>query len=205
MSRSTCATIDCGSTLRSKLDTAPRVPAGPARRPLSRTSVRSAPRPRSEMVCAPVPPLVTKLVEIAEVICEEPAAIGEPWTMSLVLIRPWRTAICGSTTVSGAGAVNSSRRMREPVTKMVVPLLPSALTGCVSSSSASVIMTSSASGSSCASTGLAANATERATGAAAPRSAVRSFTDQSPLCDRLPGLRQFLRVAIVPGRPRRGS
>ena len=62
---STRLMIDCGRTLRSKDETPPRVPAGPARRPLSRTSVRFGPRPRRSIVCAPGPPLVTKFAEIA--------------------------------------------------------------------------------------------------------------------------------------------
>ena len=60
--------MEVGSTLRSKELTAPRVPAGPARRPFSRTSVRSAPRPRNEIVAAPAPPLVTKFEDIADVV-----------------------------------------------------------------------------------------------------------------------------------------
>ena len=113
---STCLTIDCGRTLRSNDDTPPRVPAGPARRPLSRTSVRLAPRPRRSMVCAPGPPLVTKLDEIAAVIWVEPAAIGDDCRVSPRLSLPSRWAVVGSIRETGSGLVNSGDRMRVPVT-----------------------------------------------------------------------------------------
>ena len=114
--------IDCGRTFRSKAEMAPRVPAGPARRPLSSTRVRLAPRPRSETVSVPTPPSVTKAEEIAEVIWAEPAAIGEFWSISEVLNRPWARDSSGLITVTGSGLLNSVRRMREPVT-MIVSLL----------------------------------------------------------------------------------
>ena len=39
-----------GKTLKSKDETPPRVPAGPALRPFNRTKVRLAPKPRKDTV-----------------------------------------------------------------------------------------------------------------------------------------------------------
>lgn len=110
-------TIDCGSTLRSNDETPPRVPAGPARRPLSSTSVRLAPRPRRSIVCAPGPPFVTKFDEIAEVIWVEPAATGELCSIEATSDLPSRIEISGSMIEIGSGLLNGvTARMREPVT-----------------------------------------------------------------------------------------
>ncbi len=115
-------TIDCGRTFRSNEETPPRVPAGPARRPFKRTSVRFAPRPRRLIVCAPGPPSVTKLDEIAEVIWVEPAAIGEDCSISAVSSLPSRFDSSGSISETGSGLVNSGWRIREPVTTIVEDL-----------------------------------------------------------------------------------
>ncbi|MNR07753.1 hypothetical protein D3C85_1238830 [compost metagenome] len=63
--------------MRSKADTPPRVPAGPARRPLSSTRVRLAPSPLREIVEAPGPPSVTKALEMVLFTWGEPAATGD--------------------------------------------------------------------------------------------------------------------------------
>src|SRR3546814_13019713 len=108
---------EAGRTLRSKDDTPPRVPAGPARRPFSRTRVRLAPRPRRSIVCAPGPPLVTKFDEMAAVIWVEPAAIGELCSVEAMSNLPSFAAIAGLMTEIGSGLLNGvTVRMRDPVT-----------------------------------------------------------------------------------------
>src|SRR5438105_3294106 len=107
--------IDCGRTLRSNEDTAPRVPAGPARRLFSRTSVRFAPRPRNEIVEAPGPPSVTKFDEIALVTCAEPEAIGLDCSISAVSNTPRFSATSGSITAIGDGLLKVVRLIRDPV------------------------------------------------------------------------------------------
>src|SRR3546814_19265899 len=107
--------IEAGRTLRSKDDTPPRVPAGPARRPFSRTRVRLAPRPRRSIVCAPGPPLVTKFDEMAAVIWVEPAAIGEIWSVEARSNLPSFAAIAGQMTDIGSGLLNGVKPLiREP-------------------------------------------------------------------------------------------
>jgi hypothetical protein len=120
---SICWIASTGMTLRSNAETPPRTPAGPARRPFKRTRVRFAPRPRSEIVSTPSPPLTTKLLEMVEVICVEPAASGEVCRTWAVLSLPSRFSTLGSMTVSGSALVRSSRRRREPVTT-IAPLPP---------------------------------------------------------------------------------
>src|SRR3546814_6526580 len=105
---STLLAIEAGSTLRSKDDTPPRVPAGPARRPFSRTRVRLAPRPRRSIVCAPGPPLVTKFDEMAAVIWVEPAAIGELWSVEARSNLPSFAAIAGLMTEIGRSEEHTS-------------------------------------------------------------------------------------------------
>ena len=61
--------------LKSKAETPPLVPAGPARLPFNSTSVRFAPKPRKDNDSVPTPPFWTKAVEVAAVICGEPEAI----------------------------------------------------------------------------------------------------------------------------------
>jgi hypothetical protein len=48
------------------------------------------------MVCAPGPPVVTRLAEIAAVTWAEPAAIDVDWRVSAVSSLPSRRAISGS-------------------------------------------------------------------------------------------------------------
>lgn len=56
---STRSIVDSGIVLRSKAETWPRVPAGPALRPFRRIRVRDAPQPRKDAVSVPLPPAVT--------------------------------------------------------------------------------------------------------------------------------------------------
>ena len=94
----------------------PRIPDGPARRPLIRSSVRLAARPRRPTVSAPRPPLAIKADDTADVIWLEPEIAVD------VCRRPPRSAIpsiFASSTVKTSietGDENSSRRIREPVT-----------------------------------------------------------------------------------------
>ncbi len=91
-----------GSTPRSKDDTAPRVPAGPARRPFSSTSVRLAPMPRSESVLTPTPPWFFHPVneDSTNVCCAEPSAIGERCTSSATSGTPssWASSVYRTST-----------------------------------------------------------------------------------------------------------
>ena len=91
------------------------MPYGLMRRPLTRISVRCAPRPRSETVLAPGPPCVTKPPNVL-LICCEPDESGEPWTMSAVSFRPSSVVSSVVITWIGADDVNSFFFKREPVT-----------------------------------------------------------------------------------------
>ena len=53
------STMMFGSTFRSVAPTAPREPDGATRRPFISNRVRVAPKPRSERVFTPPPPLTT--------------------------------------------------------------------------------------------------------------------------------------------------
>lgn len=113
---STRSIVERGNTLRSKAETSPRTPAGPMRRPFRSTRVRFAPRPRSEMVCAPRPPLCTNANEVAAVTCGEPAATVFVCNSSPTDAMPAMDACSTSMTAIGAELVKTSLRMREPVT-----------------------------------------------------------------------------------------
>ncbi len=107
-----CA-IACGSTLRSNDDTAPRVPARPARRPLEQhqRAGLGPPGRASRFVCAPGPPAVTKFDEMAEVIWVEPAAIGDGSAASKARLNlPSRAAVAGSMMVTGSGLLKRGDR-----------------------------------------------------------------------------------------------
>ncbi len=116
--------------------------------PLTRISVRLSPRPRSEMVEAPVPPplLVLGLVAL-------PAIDGSSCTRSPSVALPV-ASICARLIVTTGLAVSvSTRRRREPVTTMlsrVWGLPSSALASCASAGHAapsdSAATTASASG-----------------------------------------------------------
>ena len=82
-------TTDCGMTFRSTGPTVPRVPAGPTRRPFSRTRCRLEPRPRRFRVLTPGPPVVTKPVSWLFT-WNEPEASEERCSTSAVSTRPWR-------------------------------------------------------------------------------------------------------------------
>ena len=105
-----------GITFRSKAETLPRVPAGPTRRPLSRNSVRLAPRPRRESVCVPRPPFVTNAVEVAALTWDEPAAIVDDCSSVPTSAMPCMPAFSVVTTSIGVELLKVSRLMREPVT-----------------------------------------------------------------------------------------
>ena len=107
--------MDSGSTLRSAAANWPREPAGDRRRPFSSSSVRLAPRPRSDKVLAPGPFSVTKPV-VWSLICCEPEASVEDCRISAADIRP-SSEVCSVVMIcTGEAAVNSVRRRREPVT-----------------------------------------------------------------------------------------
>ena len=107
-------TTELGTAVRSTELVVPRTPEGPHRLPLTSTSVRWAPRPRSEMERAPGPPSVTN-PENELSICW-PAATVEVCRMSAVFSKPARADVSLVMTVIGEALENSSRRMREPVT-----------------------------------------------------------------------------------------
>lgn len=109
------STMALGRTFRSAGATWPRVPAGARRRPLSRTSVRTAPRPRRLTVLAPGPPSVTKPRKVL-VTCCVPDVTVEPWRISVVLAVPARTDSPRVMISTGEELENSSRRRRDPVT-----------------------------------------------------------------------------------------
>ena len=111
---STRSIADKGILFRSKADTAPRVPAGPARRPFNRIRVRFAPRPRRPTVSAPVPPSVTKPTVKAAVIWLEPAAAVLVLNNSPSVFRPSCSASSTLIMSIGVSLANSSVRIREP-------------------------------------------------------------------------------------------
>ncbi len=105
---------------------APRTPVAASRRPFNKISVRSGPRPRSEMLDEPTPP-----VGGASVALELPAFVLSVWSIcvplatverdrsSVIEVTPiWRLSSTSSV-VSGDGLVNASLRRREPVTTTV--------------------------------------------------------------------------------------
>src|SRR3546814_18166023 len=97
------------------------MPAGPARRPLISTSVRSAPRPRSDTVCTSLPPFATKRFEIAELIWIDPCAPGVDWSKAASWTCPCNLAVSGSMIWTGSGLVDSLLAMRDPVTIYASP------------------------------------------------------------------------------------
>jgi hypothetical protein len=84
---STWSIIEAGITLRSKGPTVPPTPAGPARSPLTRTRVRCAPRPNSDSVFTPGPPVVMKSVKKL-LICTAFEATAESCRIWLVSTVP---------------------------------------------------------------------------------------------------------------------
>ena len=109
-----------GKTFKSAEPTAPRVPEGATRRPLTRISVRSGPSPRSDNVLAPGPPSVTKPPN-ALLIWAPPVVTAVLCNASVAELKP--AALTSSRVMSWTGdtELNASRRSREPVTVMVSP------------------------------------------------------------------------------------
>ena len=102
---------------RSNDDTEPLTPDGPARRPLSSTNVRLAPRPRRESVLVPKPPFEgSPVADMAEVTCGEPMATVVDCSNVARSVMPLAGADSVSTTSIGAALEKVSLRMREPVT-----------------------------------------------------------------------------------------
>ena len=123
--------IDCGITLRSNASTWPRTPAGPGRLPFSSTAVREAPKPRRLMVCAPVPPSVTKPANWWP-IWVEPEATLDFCRNSAVLVWPTATLVSAVITCTGEVVSYSRRRSSEPVTVIFSSVLASSfLDSCV--------------------------------------------------------------------------
>ena len=100
---------------KSNDETEPPIPEGPARRPLSSTSVRLAPRPRREIVDVPRPPFSTNTLVIAEVTCGAPAATVVVCNKEATSLMPRAAAASVRITSIGAALVNVSLRIREPV------------------------------------------------------------------------------------------
>ena len=111
-------TTALGRTLRSAETSWLPEPAGDRRRPLSRTRVRCAPRPRRPMVLAAWPPSDRKPRKLP-LICEVPEVTVADCRVSAgerVPARTWSSRVRMSTF---CGVLKLSRRMREPVTTIV--------------------------------------------------------------------------------------
>ena len=81
----------------------------------ARTSVRLAPRPRSEIVSAPTPPFSTNAVDVTAVICDEPAATVVDRRSEAMSLIP--SAAASSATMMSIGAADEKLLVRrEPVT-----------------------------------------------------------------------------------------
>ena len=76
-------TTEVGSVLRSAATSCAPTPAGARRRPLSRTSVRDAPRPRRPTVFAPWP-LSERKPRKLPLICDVPEVTVRDWRASVV-------------------------------------------------------------------------------------------------------------------------
>ena len=89
--------------------------------------MRLAPRPLSDRVDVPRPPLTTWSAEIAGVTCGEPAATVVVCSIEATSEMPRTAAVSVSTTSIGAALVNASCLMREPVTTICSTSGPSAV------------------------------------------------------------------------------